>query len=48
MFIVIDTFDTFYPSIVVQQDTGMPLIFETRQEAEKEAEDCQEAVIVEI
>jgi hypothetical protein len=48
MFIVIDTFDTFYPSIVVQKDTGMPLIFETRQEAEKEAEDCQGAVIVEI
>lgn len=47
MFIVIDTFDDLYPMIVSSED-GYSLLFETREEAQAEAEDCQEAVIVEI
>lgn len=48
MYIVIDTTDSFYPCIVVDIETSMPLLFDTREEAEKEAEDCQEAIVVEI
>jgi hypothetical protein len=48
MFIVIDTFDPLYPSIVVDMESGMPLLFETKEEAEDEAYECQQAVVVEI
>lgn len=48
MFIVIDTFDPLYPSIVVDIKSGMPLLFDTKEEAEDEAYECQQAVVVEI
>jgi hypothetical protein len=48
MFIVIDTFDPLYPNIVVDIESGMPLLFDTREEAEDEANECQEAIVVEI
>lgn len=47
MFIVIDTFDAEFPMIVCDPDSGIPLIFDTREEAQAEADDCQEAIIVE-
>lgn len=48
MYIVIDTFDQMYPSIVVDVETGMPLLFAKREDAEAEAEECQVALVVEI
>lgn len=45
-FIVIDLFDKDFPCIVSNEE-GMPKIFETREEAEKEAEDCQDGVVFE-
>ena len=48
MFIVIDTFDSSYPFIVSDMDTGMPLLFDTKKEAQEEADECQEAIVVEI
>ena len=45
--IVIETFDRHWPSICTDTD-GRPLIFETEEEAQEEADDCQDAVIVEI
>lgn len=47
MFIVIDTFDLDFPYIV-SSETGMPLLFDTKEEAQKEADECQEAIVVEI
>ena len=47
MFIVIDTFDSLFPSIVCNED-GYPLLFDNKEEAQQEADDCQEAIIVEI
>ena len=48
MFIVIDTFDPLYPSIVVDVESGMPLLFDNKEEAQEEAEDCQDAIVIEI
>lgn len=48
MFIVIDTFDPYYPYIVSDVDNGMPLLFDNREEAEIEAGDCQDAIVIEI
>lgn len=48
MFIVIDTFDPYYPYIVSDMDSNMPLLFETKEEAQEEADDCQTAIIIEI
>lgn len=45
MFIVIDTFDI--PTIV-SDEYGMPLEFDTKEEAQQEADECQEAIVVEI
>ena len=47
MFIVIDTFDSDFPQIVCSE-TGMPLLFDTKEEAQKEADECQKAIVVEI
>ena len=48
MFIVIDIFDPLYPNILVDPTSLMPLLFETKEEAEDEAYDCQQAIVVEI
>jgi hypothetical protein len=48
MYIVIETFDPYYPSIVVDIESGMPLLFDTKEEAEAEAYECQKAIVVEI
>lgn len=48
MFIVIDTFDPLYPYIVSDIDSGMPLLFDDKEDAEVEAGDCQDAIVVEI
>ena len=45
-FIVIELFDKEFPNIVTTED-GMPKIFDTREEAEVEAEDCQDGVVFE-
>lgn len=45
MFIVIETFDI--PTIVVGED-GLPLEFDTIEEARAEAEECQDAIVVQI
>lgn len=46
MFIIIDTFDKFFPCIVTNEE-GMPLLFNTKEEAAKEAENVQNPIIVE-
>lgn len=48
MFIVIDTFDITCPYIVNDMESGMPLLFDTIEEAQAEADECQEAIVVEI
>lgn len=48
MYIVIDTSLGDWPTIVCDPDTGKPLSFDTREEAQEEADDCQEAIVVEI
>jgi hypothetical protein len=48
MYIVIETFDPLFPSIVSDPETGMPLLFDTQEEAQEEADNCQEAIVVEI
>jgi hypothetical protein len=48
MYIVIETFDSSYPSIVVDMESGMPLLFDTKEEAEAEADECQMGIVVEI
>jgi hypothetical protein len=48
MFIVIDTFDMYFPCIVTDPENGMPIIFDTKEEAQEEADKCQEAIVVEL
>ena len=48
MYIVIDTFDPYWPAIVSDPDSGAPLLFDTREEAQEEADQCQDATIVEL
>lgn len=47
MFIVIETFDSTFPSIVTDEN-GMPLLFETEEQANLEVAELQEGIIVEI
>lgn len=47
MFILIECFDPGFPCIALDTQ-GIPLIFETREEAEAAAMDLQEPEIVEI
>lgn len=47
MFIVIETFDPTFPSIATNED-GYPLLFDTEKEAQKEADDLQMGIVVEI
>lgn len=48
MYIVIDTFDPYFPCIVSDPDNGMPLLFETLEAAQAEADECQDAKVVEL
>lgn len=48
MFIVIDIFDTLFPTILASPDSGMPLLFNTAGEAGAEAVKHKQAVVVEI
>jgi hypothetical protein len=47
-FIVIEMFGGPEYAIIVTDHDGNNLIFETRQEAEKEAADCQEGLVVDL
>jgi hypothetical protein len=46
IYIVIENFDPEYPTIVTGLGDDKPLLFDTRKEAEKEAHDCQNGVVV--
>lgn len=45
MYIVIEKFDIEYPTIVTDED-GFPKLFDTREEAQTEANDCQDGLVV--
>ena len=45
MYIVIETFDLYYPTIVTNED-GFPLLFNTIEEAQAEADNCQKGIVV--
>jgi hypothetical protein len=47
MFIVIETFDKLFPSILCNEN-GYPLLFDTEEEAKQNADDCQIGIVVEI
>lgn len=47
-YIVIEKFNVDFPSIVVEMETGMPLIFDNIEDAQIEADDCQDGQIMEI
>lgn len=47
-FIVIEKFDMNYPTICVDPEDGFPLIFDTMEEAQAEADECQVGQVVEI
>lgn len=48
MYIVIDTSDLSFPAIVVNPNDGMPLLFDTKEEAQEEANQCQSAIVVNL
>jgi hypothetical protein len=48
MFIVIEKHGGAEYAIIVTNEEGENKIFETREEAEIEADDCQDAIIVEF
>lgn len=48
MYIVIETFDPYFPFIVVDPDDATPLIFDTEEEAQAEADKCQQGIVVSI
>lgn len=48
MYIVIETFDPEFPCIVSNPEDGMPLLFDNQEDAQKEADDCQIGIVVEI
>jgi hypothetical protein len=47
-FIVIETFGGPEYAIIVTDQDGNNLVFESRESAETEAADCQDAIIIEI
>jgi len=47
MWIVIECFDVSFPSIVTNEE-GFPIIFESEEEANLEAGECQKGIIVKI
>ena len=46
-YIVIEAHDINWPVIVTDED-GQPLIFNTEQEAQEEADKCQNGIVVEL
>lgn len=48
MFIVIEKHGGAEYAIIVTNEEGENKIFETREEAQIEADDCQDAIVVEI
>jgi hypothetical protein len=48
MFIVIEKHGGAEYAIIVTNEEGENKIFETREEAQVEADDCQDAIVVEI
>ncbi len=48
MYIVIETFDPYWPCIVSDPETGAPKLFDTKEEAEDEAAECQDGLVVEL
>ena len=47
-YLVIERFDADYPPICTDMESGMPLIFETKDEAQEEADECQDGLVVEF
>jgi hypothetical protein len=47
-FIVIETHGSPEYAIIVTDENGNNLVFETRIEAEKEAEDCQDGMVASL
>lgn len=47
-FIIIETFGGAAYAIIVTDTDGNNLVFDSREEAEAEAADCQEVVVVEL
>ena len=45
MIIVLEVFDPLYPVIVTNED-GWPKLFDTQEEAQAEADECQEGIVV--
>lgn len=45
MYIVIEIFDPHWPSIVTTEE-GEPVLFDTKEEAEAEASNCQIGLVV--
>lgn len=48
MYIVIEKFDPEYPMIVTKYGEDMPWLFETMEEAQVEADECQDGQVVKI
>ena len=47
MWIVIEAFDKYWPVICTDTD-GRPLMFDSKEEAQKEADDCQDGRVIEL
>ncbi len=47
IFIVIEKFDREFPSIVTNTE-GFPLLFDTAEQAQQEADDCQNGQVVQL
>lgn len=45
MWIVIEAFDMLFPIIVSNED-GMPKLFDTEDEAQAEADECQDGRVI--
>lgn len=48
MFIVLETHGGAEYATIVTEEDGLNKVFETRKEAEDEAADCQDGIIVEV
>ena len=48
MFIVIEKFDVEFPTIVSDMESGMPMLFDTAEEAQIEADECQDGIVLEL
>jgi hypothetical protein len=46
MYIVIETFDPYFPFIVVNEIDGSTLVFDNKEDAQIEAEKCQKGIVV--